>query len=345
MTEKKVIEFETFLNEVLKEDLKKVQIHRGSLCQEILELEQLKVVIERLQEAELNKEEIKTRVDLGCNFYVQANVTDTKYIFVKTGLADISSDDDSDVEIPSFFVPAFKKYGNLKSYKEETPTCDIAIQKKHIKLASSLDAGDDYEKSTYVMLNPDMESIQGKVKHEKEVLKKNIGENVKKSIVFQNGFETMEKVPIFKSRRQLKKEGLKEKGKTKGSQWYNMAAPEMTEEKKNDLLVLQMRQALDPKHFYKRSANKTNPKYFEVGTFEESPVDFFSSRVPKKQRKQTLVDELLADAEFRSYQKKKMLEAQKMQPQKFRRMKKPKKTKLKEAKFADSHKKSKKSRK
>lgn len=86
MTTNKINEYETYLNEVLREDLKHVLGQREQLCQEILELEQLKTVIERLQEAELTKETLKTRVDLGCNFYVQANVTDTKYIFIKTGL-------------------------------------------------------------------------------------------------------------------------------------------------------------------------------------------------------------------------------------------------------------------
>ncbi|GFQ88720.1 uncharacterized protein TNCT_672941 [Trichonephila clavata] len=85
MTAGKIVEYETYLNEVLREDLKHVLAQREQLCQEILELEQLKTVIE-LQEAELTKETLKTRVDLGYNFYAQANVTDTKYIFIKAGL-------------------------------------------------------------------------------------------------------------------------------------------------------------------------------------------------------------------------------------------------------------------
>lgn len=55
----------------------------------------------------------------------------------------------------------------------------------------------------------------------------------------------------------------REKTKTKGFNWYEMKTREMTEEMKNDLSVVQMRKALDPKHFYKRSAD-TTPKYFEV---------------------------------------------------------------------------------
>ena len=37
----------------------------------------------------------------------------------------------------------------------------------------------------------------------------------------------------------------------------------------------------------------------QIGKWVEDPADFYSSRVPKKQRKQSVVDELLADAEFR----------------------------------------------
>lgn len=56
----------------------------------------------------------------------------------------------------------------------------------------------------------------------------------------------------------------KEREKTKGSKWYNMEAPEMTEEKKNDLAVIQMRKALDPKRFYKNNDTVAVPKYFQV---------------------------------------------------------------------------------
>ena len=41
----------------------------------------------------------------------------------------------------------------------------------------------------------------------------------------------------------------------------------------------------------------------------DNPVDFYHSRVPKKQRKRTLVDELLADAELRRYDNKQIVVA------------------------------------
>jgi Fcf2 pre-rRNA processing len=44
----------------------------------------------------------------------------------------------------------------------------------------------------------------------------------------------------------------------------------------------------------KQKANKwKRPAYFGVGTVQDDPKDFYSSRVPRKMRKQTLADELL----------------------------------------------------
>ena len=54
---------------------------------------------------------------------------------------------------------------------------------------------------------------------------------------------------------------------TKGKNWFDMRAPELTEERKNDLTVLQYRNALDPKRFYKAPDLKTIPKYFQVRHF------------------------------------------------------------------------------
>ena len=36
-----------------------------------------------------------------------------------------------------------------------------------------------------------------------------------------------------------------------------------------------------------------------MGTVVECSADFYHSRIPKKQRKQTLVDELISDSDFR----------------------------------------------
>ncbi|CAD5117464.1 DgyrCDS6232 [Dimorphilus gyrociliatus] len=125
-------------------------------------------------------------------------------------------------------------------------------------------------------------------------------------------------LPENLSKRQEKKTRREERSKTKGLNWFDMKAPEMTEELKNNLTILQYRRALDPKRFYKAPDLKTLPKFFQTGKVIESPAEFYSSRVPIKQRKATLVDELLADAEFRKYNKKKYEEIQKVNMKKRR---------------------------
>lgn len=55
-----------------------------------------------------------------------------------------------------------------------------------------------------------------------------------------------------------------ERDRTAGKSWFEMVAPEMTEELKNDLKVLQMRETLDRAHHYKKSDWKQLPKYFQV---------------------------------------------------------------------------------
>lgn len=40
----------------------------------------------------------------------------------------------------------------------------------------------------------------------------------------------------------------------------------------------------------------------------DSPLDYYNNRLTRKERKKTLVDELLADAEFNKYNKRKYQE-------------------------------------
>ncbi|XP_043103563.1 deoxynucleotidyltransferase terminal-interacting protein 2 isoform X2 [Puntigrus tetrazona] len=136
----------------------------------------------------------------------------------------------------------------------------------------------------------------------------NPDELLKKSVIVPE-FEKKDAVPPYsESKHAAKLKRKAEREKTTGDGWFNMRAPELTEELKNDLKVLKMRSALDPKRFYKKNDREGPPKYFQVGTVVDNPVDFYSSRIPKKQRKRTMVEELLADAEFRSYNKKKYQE-------------------------------------
>lgn len=144
-------------------------------------------------------------------------------------------------------------------------------------------------------------------------LKSNLGavdvEKEMKKSVLKPGLEKEHSLPKYNvSDKKLKAMRKKEREKTKGPGWFNLPAPEINEELKNDLQVLKMRSVLDPKHFYKKNDMEVLPKYFQVGRIMDSPLDHVNERLTKKQRKRTMVDELLADAEFQKYNKKKYKE-------------------------------------
>ncbi|XP_038578642.1 protein UXT [Micropterus salmoides] len=81
--DQKVLQYENFINEVLKTDLQKVLDQRDSVYEKISQYLQLKNTIQSLQES--SSQRLKTDVDLGCNFYVQAEVEDASRIFVAVG--------------------------------------------------------------------------------------------------------------------------------------------------------------------------------------------------------------------------------------------------------------------
>ncbi|XP_044506144.1 rRNA-processing protein fcf2-like [Mangifera indica] len=97
---------------------------------------------------------------------------------------------------------------------------------------------------------------------------------------------------------------------TAGTSWFDMPVATITPELKKDLQLLKLRNAFDPKRHYKKgdSESKTLPKYFQVGTVIEPAVEFFSSRLNKKERKASLADELLSDPNLGQYRKRKVRE-------------------------------------
>lgn len=129
------------------------------------------------------------------------------------------------------------------------------------------------------------------------------------SKVLQPGYEQLDSVPKGGSRFMKKRAARLERAKTSGAGWFNMRAPEMTEEVKQNLEVLQMRSAIDKNRVYKKNDMRVLPKYFQMGTVVESAADFYSGRIPKKQRRKTLVEELMADVEAKKQLKKKAAKA------------------------------------
>ncbi|MCL7028670.1 hypothetical protein MKW94_000384 [Papaver nudicaule] len=87
---------------------------------------------------------------------------------------------------------------------------------------------------------------------------------------------------------------------TTGKNWFDMPAQTITPEIKNDIQIIKLRNVIDPKRHYKKGDSnlKELPKYFQMGTVIESPTDFYSGRLTKKERKQSIAEELLHDAKL-----------------------------------------------
>lgn len=195
--------------------------------------------------------------------------------------------------------------------KEDTETIDIERNSHKSYISFSVKEGlDDERENEKLILSDDQRKIFNEAApgDEKLEIKPKVG---KKSLARQKKAE---------------------REKTKGSDWFDMKAPEITEEVKRDLEVLQMRGALDPKRFYKKNDRNVLPKYFQIGQYVDGPLDH-SKNGQKKGKKKSLVDELMADAEFKKYSKRKYTEIieekSKLQPKRFRGKSKSKKEKTK----------------
>ncbi|XP_051481212.1 deoxynucleotidyltransferase terminal-interacting protein 2 isoform X2 [Apus apus] len=194
--------------------------------------------------------------------------------------------------------------------EDEKDEDDDLLKNKNdiLHLSSSIDPGLNIKKLGGLYISFDAKKQKPRSSIMKQVKEKKEDQLLQKCVITPD-FEKKECVPPFReSLHQLKKQRRAEREKTTGDGWFGMKAPEITSELKNDLKVLKMRAALDPKHFYKKNDRDGLPKYFQVGTVVDSPIDFYHSRIPKKQRKRTIIEELLADSEFRRYNKKKYQE-------------------------------------
>ncbi|KAK4309308.1 hypothetical protein Pmani_019034 [Petrolisthes manimaculis] len=163
-----------------------------------------------------------------------------------------------------------------------------------------------YKPSDCLDPETDQQPRMSKFGHESQV--DEVAKALESSAVLKPEFMQKTMVEPAISKKKAKELRRSERAKTKGPGWFNMKAPELTEEVKRDLEVLQMRSVLDPRRHFKTSDMKVLPKYFQIGTVMDSPLDFYSSRVPKKKRKRTLAEEILHDEEALRYQKRKYTE-------------------------------------
>ena len=62
-----------------------------------------------------------------------------------------------------------------------------------------------------------------------------------------------------------------------------------------DLQLLRMRGALDPKRHYKNESPQSLASgNFQIGTILEGPSEYYSARIPIKDRKQSFADEVMS---------------------------------------------------
>jgi len=111
-----------------------------------------------------------------------------------------------------------------------------------------------------------------------------------------------------------KRERKEIKLQTAGPQWFDLPAPSDSDRPRlaRELEALRLRNALDPKRFYRKDAEGSKremPKYFAIGKVVDASTPFrdadHTQNLTRAERKRTIVEELVEDAEARRYAKKK----------------------------------------
>ncbi|KAG9118828.1 hypothetical protein FRC07_006469 [Ceratobasidium sp. 392] len=111
-----------------------------------------------------------------------------------------------------------------------------------------------------------------------------------------------------------KRERKEIKLQTAGPQWFDLPAPSDSDRPRlaRELEALRLRNALDPKRFYRKDAEGSKrgmPKYFAIGKVVDAATPFrdadHNQNLTRAERKRTIVEELVEDAEARRYAKKK----------------------------------------
>ncbi|KAI4518427.1 Fcf2-domain-containing protein [Schizophyllum commune Loenen D] len=121
---------------------------------------------------------------------------------------------------------------------------------------------------------------------------------------------------LTKSGKPLTKREKKElKKRTAGPAWFDLPAPPEADLPRlyREVEALRLRNQLDPKRFYRKDEGegkgiKGLPKHFAIGTIVPSPLPFggaSSENLTRAERKRSLVDELVDDAEATRYAKRK----------------------------------------
>lgn len=132
--------------------------------------------------------------------------------------------------------------------------------------------------------------------------------------------------PAEAAKKLTKSQRVAEREETAGAAWGHMKAPQMTTELKRELLMVKMRGVLDPKRFYRSSdSGKGLPKHFQIGTIVDGAEDGHANRLSKKERKGSIMQEVMSDSAIRKRAKSQFLksQAEHMEGRKIRKKSKP----------------------
>lgn len=98
-------------------------------------------------------------------------------------------------------------------------------------------------------------------------------------------------------------------------EWHSMPVLQLTPEIERDLRVIENRQHIDPKRFYKSSGTGRKkgelPTQVQFGTVIEGAHEFYSSRINKRDRRKTFTEEIMADRRIMDYTKTRVRKIQK----------------------------------
>lgn len=81
-----ILKYENFINDVLKEDLKKLELRLQEVNFEVSDLVQQKHTLKVVTDKKVHPDGFKTQVNLGCNFFMEAAVKDTSKLLMNVGL-------------------------------------------------------------------------------------------------------------------------------------------------------------------------------------------------------------------------------------------------------------------
>ncbi|KAK1231203.1 dTDP-fucopyranose mutase [Marasmius sp. AFHP31] len=234
-----------------------------------------------------------------------------------------SSESDSDEEITEEFLESLlEKARRNASNQSSEPTGSSGVNEEELIVLQK-------EDSTTPLPPLDPGHIPepyfqlGQTRHEKSLLRDPDAELAEKkaSVLATAPAPPIPPPELTKTGKPMTKRERKElRNKTAGPDWFDMPAPSEADLPRlhREVEALRLRNQLDPKRFYRKDEGegkgiKGLPKHFAMGTIvsESTPFGGASGQnLTRAERKRTLVDELVDDAEAKRYAKKKFQDLQ-----------------------------------